>query len=181
MVPQDSLRLRDLLLERRHVVQAFNVRQDLQMTNVVQMLRISFPSSLLFYRRIFPTRKFRYLLLAFGIFAVCSLVATCFTIIFECTPIKKLWNPTMPGHCVNVTAFFVASGSINVVLDVYAHFFTHPKPTLTSQIDLSGSCPSLSCGACAPRAPKKSSLPPSSYVAASSASSPSSVSPSSPA
>ncbi len=39
------------------------------------------------------------------------------TIIFECTPIKKLWQPTIPGHCVDITKFFVASGSVNVILD----------------------------------------------------------------
>ncbi len=73
--------------------------------------------SLLFYRRIFPTPKFRILLLAFGAVTLASLVATMVTIIFECTPIKKLWQPTIPGHCVDITKFFVASGSVNVILD----------------------------------------------------------------
>lgn len=73
--------------------------------------------SLLFYRRIFPTPKFRILLLVFGAFALASLVATIPIIIFECTPIKKLWQPTIPGHCVDITKFFIGGGSINVILD----------------------------------------------------------------
>ena len=58
------------------------------------------------------------LLLICGGFAIAALVATVLTIIFECTPIKKLWNPTIPGHCVDITKFFLATGSLNVVLDV---------------------------------------------------------------
>lgn len=37
--------------------------------------------------------------------------------IWPCIPRKKLWTPSLPGHCLNNERVFVAGGAINVVSD----------------------------------------------------------------
>ena len=37
--------------------------------------------------------------------------------IFQCVPVRKLWNPTVPGRCINYEALIIASGVLNVVTD----------------------------------------------------------------
>lgn len=36
-------------------------------------------------------------------------------VIFECNPIKKAWNPSLPGHCIDLITIGVANGYINIV------------------------------------------------------------------
>ncbi|KAF4156289.1 hypothetical protein CNMCM6936_007407 [Aspergillus lentulus] len=35
-----------------------------------------------------------------------------------CTPLRKLWNPSVDGHCVNINAWFRYSRIVNIVSDV---------------------------------------------------------------
>ena len=42
--------------------------------------------------------------------------------IFECTPRKKIWEPTIDGTCINIERTFVATGSINVLDDLLILF-----------------------------------------------------------
>ncbi|KAL8812469.1 MAG: hypothetical protein Q9200_000998 [Gallowayella weberi] len=44
------------------------------------------------------------------------------------TPIHSFWDLDVPGHCVNIDDFFIASGSVNVVLDFI--IFVLPIPLL---------------------------------------------------
>lgn len=37
--------------------------------------------------------------------------------IFQCVPRAKIWDPTMPGRCVNVNIAFVTTAAVNVVSD----------------------------------------------------------------
>lgn len=38
--------------------------------------------------------------------------------IWECTPRTKIWDPMVPGHCVNINTAFVATAAVNVVSDL---------------------------------------------------------------
>ena len=38
--------------------------------------------------------------------------------IFECTPREKIWNPSLPGTCINIQLSFVITAVINIVSDV---------------------------------------------------------------
>ncbi|KAI4241099.1 MAG: hypothetical protein L6R40_004738 [Gallowayella cf. fulva] len=44
------------------------------------------------------------------------------------TPVHSFWDLGVPGHCVNIDQFFIASGSVNVVLDFI--IFILPIPLL---------------------------------------------------
>ena len=37
--------------------------------------------------------------------------------VFQCTPREKIWNPTVPGHCVSTIPTYVFTGSFNVASD----------------------------------------------------------------
>lgn len=72
------------------------------------------------YRRTFSTRKgSRFEILCFIFMAV--LIAfyggTGLAKVFECTPRAKIFNPTIPGTCVNFYAILIADGIFNTVTD----------------------------------------------------------------
>ena len=35
-----------------------------------------------------------------------------------CIPLQKLWNPTLDGHCINNTVFFLTDCAVSIVSDV---------------------------------------------------------------
>ena len=37
--------------------------------------------------------------------------------IFQCVPRSKIWDPTIPGHCVNVNIVFITTAVVNVISD----------------------------------------------------------------
>ena len=45
-------------------------------------------------------------------------VAVLLLCIFECHPIREVWNFYYQGHCINRNIFVVISGAINVVSDL---------------------------------------------------------------
>ena len=44
-------------------------------------------------------------------------VACFFTGIFQCTPRAKIWNPEIPGRCVDYKSFTVVTSVFNLVSD----------------------------------------------------------------
>ncbi|KAJ5820243.1 hypothetical protein N7474_005834 [Penicillium riverlandense] len=74
---------------------------------------------LLLYYRIFGVVKhFRWALcatwfLVIGYFIACTIVS-----IAECLPVAKFWNPSGPGSCIDMVAFFRWNGVTNLILDV---------------------------------------------------------------
>jgi len=65
-----------------------------------------------------------YALIALNFFFFTALF---FVQIFECTPRAKIWNPTLPGHCIDINKSFVVSAAINIASDVLILLF----PTIT--------------------------------------------------
>ena len=45
-------------------------------------------------------------------------VSSTFALIFACDPVRKTWNPTVPGHCINQRAVLIASVAVNVVSNI---------------------------------------------------------------
>ena len=38
--------------------------------------------------------------------------------LFQCTPVQSFWNSAVPGHCINILAFFRAETAFNLVTNV---------------------------------------------------------------
>ncbi|KAF1955041.1 hypothetical protein CC80DRAFT_566311 [Byssothecium circinans] len=45
-------------------------------------------------------------------------ISVMFAYILQCTPRAKIWNPTIPGKCIDVRVVSMASGVINIMSDV---------------------------------------------------------------
>ena len=76
-------------------------------------------SILLLYRRIFPQRWFRNLSLAVGALVISYSAAQFFGDIFQCTPVKYLWDKTIPGgHCIHFGSLVIFGGEYNIITDL---------------------------------------------------------------
>ena len=76
-------------------------------------------SILVFYAHIFPGRNFRIALYAVGAFVVAWYISITGSTIFQCTPIRFMWDKTIPGgHCINVTAALTGLAVLNMVSDI---------------------------------------------------------------
>jgi len=47
------------------------------------------------------------------LYAIASIIAT----IFQCSPILRVWDHTVPGTCINLTAFWYANATANIIGD----------------------------------------------------------------
>lgn len=59
-------------------------------------------------------RKLCYVLLTMLVPAVCW---TIFAGTFLCRPVAKLWDPQLPGHCMNAETYWLSAAGINIALD----------------------------------------------------------------
>ncbi|KAL8994842.1 MAG: hypothetical protein Q9188_006953 [Gyalolechia gomerana] len=86
-------------------------------------------SILAFYYRIFAILQFRRVLYLIAAVVTCYLIPVNLLCIFQCTPVHSFWDDVgVPRHCVNIDRLFIASGSLNVVLDFI--IFALPIPLL---------------------------------------------------
>lgn len=99
---------------------------NLQLANVEEVLicvvtLLTRVSIILLYGRIFAPNRFTKLFYVTWFMFYFTIVGTLifmFTFIFECIPRSKLWDPNLPGHCLNPFAIFYSSGIYNILADV---------------------------------------------------------------
>ncbi|KAK5048683.1 hypothetical protein LTR84_005774 [Exophiala bonariae] len=76
-------------------------------------------SILVMYHRIFDTRNVR---IVVKIVAAANLIwIILFTglAIFQCTPVHRAWNPSIPGKCLDSKELFVGNAVPNIVIDLF--------------------------------------------------------------
>ena len=69
------------------------------------------------------------ILAAAGLVTVWFLLALPFAI-FQCAPVRKVWLPLIPGHCVNTSSWFLGIATVSVIIDIYIMLL--PLPILWS-------------------------------------------------
>lgn len=77
-------------------------------------------SVLLLYLRIFvitPGTKTYYIIHFIIWFNMLFYLANVTVEIWACVPRRKIWQPTLPGHCLNNDAVLITGGVVNVVTD----------------------------------------------------------------
>ncbi|KAJ5766595.1 uncharacterized protein N7511_004211 [Penicillium nucicola] len=75
-------------------------------------------SLLLLFHRIFGVvRVFRWALWTSGILVIAYFIACTITAISACSPVAKFWDSSLPGHCIDIVAFFRWNGMANMLLD----------------------------------------------------------------
>ena len=95
-------------------------------------LGISLPkySAILFYKRLLRLDSTLYRInvrIVLGLVTAWIILAF-FSSLFQCTPIRKVWIPATPGHCINLNHWFVGSATASVLIDSYIMLL--PLPVL---------------------------------------------------
>ncbi|KAG7004638.1 hypothetical protein G7Y79_00024g055880 [Physcia stellaris] len=74
-------------------------------------------SVLLFYRRVFSTAPFRRRIIVLAILVLAWFVVNNLLGAFQCIPVRKAWEPEIPGRCINFLDFFIGIQVPNIILD----------------------------------------------------------------
>ena len=83
----------------------------------ITLIRISV---VLFYHRIFGReRKFRIALWCTGGMLIAWFIAISAVSIFQCSPVQKQWDYTLPGHCLSFYGTFIGVTAPNVFIDLF--------------------------------------------------------------
>ena len=83
-------------------------------------------STLAFYRRIFPAVKLGICFFSMAVVVILFMIASEGVQIFQCTPIRKYWDVSLPGHCIPIYNNLIITGSINTALDFLIVFWPVP-------------------------------------------------------
>ncbi|KAL2071836.1 hypothetical protein VTL71DRAFT_13071 [Oculimacula yallundae] len=75
-------------------------------------------SILLLYLRIFVQKPFRIACKVMLAIILTYMVATWFATIFQCTPIARAWNKTIPGTCIDLTKNWYANAGFSIATDL---------------------------------------------------------------
>lgn len=81
---------------------------------------------LLFYRRIFPSKAFRWALYMIGTFLLLFLLSSLLTSALQCLPISSFWQPSVKHHCIDQVKFYIVHGSLNFVSDLFVVLMPMP-------------------------------------------------------
>lgn len=85
-------------------------------------------SILAFYYRIFIIPLFRRIVLATITFIGLWVLTITVVLALQCRPIRKFWNPAVPGTCFDLVAFSYFTNITNLVTDVW--IFLLPVPLI---------------------------------------------------
>ncbi|KAK0507563.1 hypothetical protein JMJ35_010086 [Cladonia borealis] len=75
-------------------------------------------SILLFYRRLFPSKSLLRILQAVASVVLAWQIAIIAGYIGECRPIRKVWDTTVSGTCIDVTKLWIGNSIPNIVTDI---------------------------------------------------------------
>ena len=77
-------------------------------------------SVLISYNVIFGRLKwFRYAVFTLGTLVSIWFLGVFFSVMFQCTPVDKAWQPMKPGHCIPFRPFLWGNSISNTVLDYF--------------------------------------------------------------
>lgn len=85
---------------------------------------------LLPYYRVFRVKKVQKIVVGVGVLIGCWALSQLLIVIFNCSPVNKFWDDTVPGTCIPNLPFWYINAAGNVVTDV--SIFVLPLPVLKS-------------------------------------------------
>ncbi|KAJ5709553.1 hypothetical protein N7493_009844 [Penicillium malachiteum] len=98
-------------------IQKISMAYECVYCTTVSLIKISI---LLIYARIFtiPSRGFRIASIVLGItVAFWTLSLICLQI-FQCAPLSRAWNTSIPGMCIDSKGLFIGNGVPNIITDI---------------------------------------------------------------
>ncbi|PWY73108.1 hypothetical protein BO94DRAFT_538994 [Aspergillus sclerotioniger CBS 115572] len=75
-------------------------------------------SILTMYHRIFIDRATRIGAYILGFITISWAISIIFACIFQCTPVARAWDKSIPGHCINLKGSFIGNAVPNIVTDI---------------------------------------------------------------
>lgn len=81
----------------------------------------------LFYLRVFQDKTSRRISIASIVFIALYTIPLIFAGSIRCIPVRKMYDPWVPGHCNNQTAFYIASAALNAVMDAWLIVVVVPR------------------------------------------------------
>jgi len=75
-------------------------------------------SILILYNNLFVNRKLKYTSLTLWIFTCCYSITQFFGELFSCYPIASNWDPTVKGHCIQLSTVVVICSILNIITDI---------------------------------------------------------------
>ncbi|KAJ5698601.1 hypothetical protein N7462_000606 [Penicillium macrosclerotiorum] len=75
-------------------------------------------SILLMYYRIFRFPYFKTWAYVIGGFVIIWVICITFLFIFICVPVQKIWNPQIPGRCINQVGTWIANAVSTIATDI---------------------------------------------------------------
>lgn len=75
-------------------------------------------SVLFFYRRIFPQKSLLVILQIVGSVVLAWQIAICAAFVWQCRPVRKAWDVSVPGSCFEVTKLWLGNAVPNIVTDL---------------------------------------------------------------
>jgi len=75
-------------------------------------------SILMLYLRIFIQRWFRIICYILLCIIASYMIAAFFASIFQCIPVARAWNKTIPGSCIDITANWYANAGFSIATDI---------------------------------------------------------------
>ena len=75
-------------------------------------------SILLFYRRLFSTKRFKLATVIVGVIVLLWWLAVILVQVLQCRPIQGIWDPTLPRKCINETLYYIGVAVPNVATDI---------------------------------------------------------------
>ncbi|KGO53572.1 Histidine phosphatase superfamily, clade-1 [Penicillium expansum] len=75
-------------------------------------------SILMLYLRIFIQRWFRITCYVLLVIITSYMVGAFFASVFQCTPVARAWNKTIPGSCIDITTNWYANAGFSIATDV---------------------------------------------------------------
>ncbi|KAJ5087126.1 hypothetical protein N7456_010742 [Penicillium angulare] len=76
-------------------------------------------SVLLMYYRIFPVRYVKIGGYILGALTLAWVIAIDLLAIFQCNPVSKAFNRTLPGQCINLKGALIGNGAPNFITDIF--------------------------------------------------------------
>jgi hypothetical protein len=98
------------------------LRQDQWLGAAIYILASAFIkfSIITFYLRIFSVEKtFRVACKVLLVYVFCLHLSGFLATIFACTPVRKSWDSTIPGHCVSLVKLASVSGGLTASSDFF--------------------------------------------------------------
>ncbi|KAK1633934.1 hypothetical protein BDP81DRAFT_379221 [Colletotrichum phormii] len=100
-----------------------NGKTILQIFYVLQMLYVFIQvfakaSIACFYSRVFTNRKFRLAVKFYMVFLFSHGFMFLLLTVFQCLPIQSIWNRSIQGHCLNMSAISYAGAACSIIEDI---------------------------------------------------------------